>query len=86
MNKIPKYVLKLLEDRARVFAHFSAINGKLSEYCDSIGLDWRSPYYADACLRDDIRIFCEVGCGNKLTIKAIENQLNANELKRKSLK
>ena len=76
--KIPKYVLKILEDRVKAYAKFGTINGKLSDYCKSIGLDWSSPFYNDACLDTDIRIFCETDCGNRMTIRAIENQLRYN--------
>lgn len=79
--KIPKYVLNLLECRRKAFAKFDVINGKLSDYCDKIGLDWSSPFYDDACLRGDIRIFGETDCGNSLTLKAIENQLRYNNEK-----
>ena len=55
--------------------------GELADYCKSIGLDWSSPFYEDACLDADIRIFCETDCGNSLTRRAIENQLRYNNEK-----
>lgn len=79
MKQIPKYVLQLLEDRRKYFVKFSAVNGELSKYCNSIGLDWKSPYYDDACLDSDIRIFCEMDCGNSLTKQAILKQLELND-------
>ena len=79
MKQIPKYVLKLLEDRQKYFAKFSIVNSKLSEYCESIGLDWKSPYYEDACLDSDIRIYCETDCGNSLTKQAILKQFELNK-------
>lgn len=77
--KVPKYVLKLLQDRTKKERAFSRACAKVDEYCESIGIDAYSDLIDDACLYSDIRIYCEVDAGYSLTLKAIEKQLERNK-------
>ena len=79
--KVPKYVLKLLQDRMDKAREFSRACGKVDEYCESIGIDPGSDLFDDACLYSDIRIYCETDAGYSLTLKAIEKQLERNKKK-----
>lgn len=79
--KVPKYVLKLLQDRTKKARAFSRACAKVDEYCEGIGIDAYSDLFDDECLYSDIRIYCETDAGYSLTLKAIEKQLERNKKK-----
>lgn len=78
MNKIPKYVLKLLDKRRKAVQQFLQASSAVDDYCQKIGITPMSDLFEDACLLTDVRILGEGDSAYTLTLKAIEEQLRRN--------
>ena len=80
--KVPKKVLKMLERRTRYARELRNAICDLDNWCESIGLGTQHPKYEDACLCSDIRIFCEEGAGEAITLAAIKEVLSERKNKK----
>jgi len=79
--KIPKYVLKLLDNRRKAANKFHEASYAVDEYCQKIGITPMNDLFEDACLLTDVRILGEGDSAYNLTLKAIEEQLRRNDEK-----
>lgn len=79
MAQIPKYVEELLSRRRKYAAKLADVSIKVDNYCASIGLDYNSPLFDNACLCTDVRIYCEFDGATNATRRAILKQLKINE-------
>ena len=84
MAQIPKYVEKLLERRCNYARKLAEASIAVDEYCASIGINYNSPLFDEACLCTDVRIYCEFDGATNSTRKAILKQLEINEEIRKN--
>lgn len=82
MVQIPKYVEELLARRCKYAAKLADVSIKVDHYCASIGLDYNSPLFDNACLCTDVRIYCEFDGATNATKRAILKQLELNEKRR----
>lgn len=82
MSQIPKHIEELLAMRQKYAAKLSDVSIKIDRYCASIGLDYNSPLFDDACLCTDVRIYCEFDGATNSTRRAILKQLELNEKRR----
>ena len=72
-KEVPQYVRHLLERREKLAWDLIGINTKLDKYCDRIGIEDTN----EACLTSHIMIYCEPQNAHRVTLAAIEKQLNA---------
>lgn len=79
MAQIPKYVEELLARRQKYAAKLAGVSIKIDCYCASIGLDYNSPLFDNACLCSDVRIYCECDGATNATRRAILKQLELNK-------
>lgn len=75
-NSIPKYVEKALKDRTKYITKARKAGYIIDEYAAKIGLNEMHPDFNDACLISDIRIYCEEGCSEEITRKALMKVLS----------
>lgn len=86
MAQIPKYVEKILERRRNYARKLAEASIAVDDYCQSIGINYNSPLFDEACLCTDVRIYCEFDGATNSTRKAILKQLELNEQERKGRK
>ncbi len=73
MNKVPKYVLKLLERRRKLALELTTVCCRVDNYCEKIGVDM-----IDGCKNSvltDVTIYCEPWNAYHNTLDAIEEAL-----------
>lgn len=83
MAQIPKYAEKLLERRRNYARKLADASIAVDDYCKSIGIDYNSPLFDDACLCTDVRIYYEFDGATNSTRRAILKQLEINEKRHK---
>lgn len=79
MKKVPKYVIEMLKRRTKLSKQLRNACMDVDNYCRSIGLDADHPLFDEAALCTDIRIFCEEGAAEHVTLGAIQKVLNEKE-------
>ncbi len=74
---VPKYVLRLLERRRKLYRDLNSVCCKIDRYCEKIGVDFEDP---DACLMSDIRIYCEFDGAYGDTLAVIKKALGIGKI------
>lgn len=75
MAQIPKYVLRLLEQRAKAAERLCSISAKLDAYCEKLGICDLD----DACLVTHFMIYTEPRTAANRTRAAIEKALEERD-------
>lgn len=67
---------KALKDRTKYMQKAMSAGNVIDDYANKIGLNENHPDFEDACLYSDVRIYCEVGCSEEITRKALMKVLS----------